>query len=532
MVKKLMTFFRINRRFLIAVIALLEVAAIFCAVTFSWIEGVRTGRVDDSSSTVSAGDGLIFTDLNGAMISTLNLNTAKLTECSSVDGRNFFFPTSESKVTAVTNEEGKVTYTDSMVYRAGTDADLKAGKYISVDFNVLSYAATGLYISESSSVSCTNDKLLESVRVSLNFNDGEAPIVFCPALESGKKLETERPISLIDNNGVGTDSSLTVLSLKDYTPITAKKIKNFTYGQSKRVTLSIWLEGTYSKFNSTNITDEDSISVSLTLTSSSENTKKVKFVDYSPTTWVKKPSVSGQDIIMYAVDPANENNRYQLTRTDDKTYIGDIPADLDDVYFMRDDPAIDGDTYNVWSKDDNTIDVMSNSDMDIPTYYAIGRGIGTDTSKPVDKYNYGYWVKSNAQKLFDVYLLDEGNKLDNAAGDKKHPYLYIYNMSNYAFIDTSKDKIFAEWPGLQMERVGYVEDTSHSNVFHLIVPADSESIIFNGGSSANQTKAGAISLSGVSANDQVNKVYYKVWNNNDENGYQVMDLSSLVYIPN
>lgn len=498
MAKKLRTILNFNRKYLIAVIALLEIAAIFCAVTFSWVEVYKNGTLDDNRSTVNAGDGIIFTDLDGAMISSLTLDTAKLSECSSVDGRNFFFPTSESKSTEAS---------DSMVYRAGTDADLKAGKYISCDFNVLSYSVAGLYITDTSTVTCDDENILHALRFSINFNDGSSPIVFCPALSNaGMKLDSEHPITSINaTTGAGTSTVQQVVSIKDYVPATCNPIASFNAGESKRVTLSVWIEGTDSY--SSKISASSDITFNLTLTSSAANIKSVTFVDYTPTNWVSnRPAGATQDVIMYAVDEATDI-KYQMTRQEDGiTYVGYIPEDTADVYFARQDPLDPSADYNVWSQNDS--DNMNSSD--ISTYYAIGRGVGENND--VDPANYGYWVSSNAPNLFDVYLMDTANAMEIES--PKLPYIYPFGMTNSGYKNTDNANIIAPWPGMQMEEVGYVDDNAgtggaDSKVYRLLIPADKTSVIFNAGQGKGQTDT--ISMSSISASNKITRVNYKVY---------------------
>lgn len=511
MAKKLRTFLKINRRFLIAVIALLEIAAIFCAVTFSWVEVHKSGTLDDNMSTVTAGDGLIFTDLNGAMISSLTLDTAQLSECSSVDGRNFFFPTSESVNSGSTQ---------NMVYRAGTDADLKAGKYISVDFNVLSYSVAGLYIADTSTVTCADANILHALRISLNFNDGSSPLVFCPALvNAGMKLDSEHPITSINATGAGASTVQQVVSIKDYIPTTINPIASFNAGESKRVTLSIWLEGTDSY--ASQITESSDITINLTLTSAAADTKAVTFVDYTPTKWVSnRPDGATQDVIIYAVDQVTKI-KYQMTKqADGITYIGSVPADTTDVYFARQDPLDPSADYNIWSQNDS--DNMDNSDIN--TYYAIGRGLGRKND--VDPANYGYWVSSNAPNLFDIYLMDTANAMEIES--PKLPYIYPYGMTNSGFKNTDNANIIAPWPGMQMEEVGHVNDNAgsggtDSKVYRLLIPADKTSIIFSAGQGKGQTDA--ISLSSIAASNKITKVNYKVYYDSTNKKYAYERLS-------
>ncbi|MCQ4021517.1 MULTISPECIES: starch-binding protein [unclassified Ruminococcus] len=469
MANRLKTFFEINRKFLIAVIALLEVAAIFCAVTFSWIEIRKSGTLNEDHSTVTAGDGIIFTDLNGAMIRSLSLNTANLVECSSADGRNFFFPTSES----VNNGT-----TEKMRFYAGTNDDLAAGKYVSCDFNVISYAATGLYISLDSAVDCEDQNLLNAVRVSLNFNDGTAPLVFCPGLDQGKNFEdVQQPISSINSSGVATTTVQEVNSLKDFSPLQSfnPKIPKFEYGDSKRVTLSVWIEGTYTGFNSTNITSDNNITVNITLTSSMDNTKKVKFVDYSPSNWVNDTSSYGT-VTLYAVNPDNVSEKYKLfAQTDGRTYIGDIPNSLNDVFFEREDTSVEGSSYNKWTEGISSDKMEVCEGLDIPTYYAIGCG------KDIDGANYGYWVKKSCASVVEVELTED----PALSTELKFTNNYSWETVKAYFYDKNGD-VAEKWPGNAAKRTE--SNDMSQTVYVFDIPANATHVVFNNNDNGKQTE--------------------------------------------
>ena len=469
MVKKLMTFFRINRRFLIAVIALLEVAAIFCAVTFSWIEGVRTGRVDDSLSTVSAGDGIIFTDLKGAMISTLNLNTANLVECSSVDGRNFFFPTSES-VNDVT--------TTKMVYRAGTDAD-KNTKYISKDFNIISYSQSKIYIDSTSTVTCTNSSIKNALRISLNFNDGKSPILLCGAPVGYNREAKSAPVTAISATGDPRTGTVVAYTFAEYSVNSGKEVASFDAGEAKRVTVSVWLEGTDEDCTSEKINNAD-ISIKLVLTTASNYTKDVTFVDYTPNKWISDvPDAASSNIKMFAIDKGTFNGsdytsgtRYSMNKAADGiTYTTKLPETVEDVIFARFDPENPDLGYNYWA----TTQKMGTSNK----YYAIGQGASIDSNPKNDAGNYGYWVDKQVPEVIQVELTEAPLKNE----------IKFTNNNNwgsvYAYFFNGDGAVDGNWPGKVM--TWEKKNNYNQGVYKITIPSGATGVTFNGGDGQPQT---------------------------------------------
>lgn len=473
--KKLCQILLKNKKTSLSVIALLEAILIISSVTFSWIEGSKKGALNDAGSTVAAGDGLYFTDLNGNLIDSLQLPKATLQECSSADGRNFFFPTTES-VKNGNNEE-------KMVYRSGTYADVNS-KYISQDFNVVSYSQANLYVDAKSSVVCSNESVKNSLRISINFNDNSAPILLCPGVTTGYSRPST-PVTFIDGSGNATTTSKTAYSLSEYTITGDSPITTFNGAETKRVTISVWLEGTDSDCTSDKI-DASLISVNLILTTASNYTKQVTFVDYSPNRWVSNIPDTGSDsnIKMFAIDKSTivgddytTGTRYELKKSDDITYTAKLPDTVEDVIFGRFDPDDSSLGYNYWGT------TQSMSDSDVNKYYAIGNGIS------VDEANYGYWVNSNTQGVVDVELTEMSLlnviKFTNTnTNNWDNVYAYFFDASNSPVGDT--------WPGIEMTFDGTNELSQ--NIYKVTIPDGATYVIFNNGSGGNDNQTVSIKL--------------------------------------
>lgn len=476
------------KTFLRAIIALLVSVMLVFGCTFAWIEGSKNAGTAGDECTVTAGAGLQFLGFNSGDISEDNVltlpNNVKYTDCSSVDGRNFYFPTTGSISTTTTST------TNNLVFRKGVEADQNS-KYLTKDFIIKSLEAEGttgstpIYIGSASSFSVTGATHNTALpfRISLNFNDGTAPILICPGVvKPSPEKETASAVASIDNNGAASTQNSSALSIANYyyglTPV-----YRLPYGESRRVTVSVWLEGT-----DTNCTEDlagAKIEMNLNLTTEDSDMRTLTFVDYTPSTWVKNGNAT-----MYVVDEST-NAYYKMTKASDgKTYTTSIPNSVDDVYFQRSVASEfnpnSSDDYNTWSVSD--IDSLSSS----TTYYAIGRGKGTE-SETYDGDNYGYWVNSNCTGMVTIKYTDTNSTIAGSASN--YPLIYIYGSSLYG---SGTDEILCgkSWAGFRMDKV-----SGTNNVYTITIPAENGiNYIINDGKTDETSKRKLGSLSGLNQN--------------------------------
>ena len=454
-----------NKRIFISIIALLEAILIICVATFSWIEGAKDGTVKDTGSTVSAGAGLLFKTVDGNNLTTLNLPEINLEDCSSVDGRNFFFPTTESSGSS----------TSDFYFRAGTDADVNT-KYISQDFTIEALATSKIYIDGSSSVKCdSNPNILNAIRISLNFNDGSDPVVFCPALTADGYTHTNNAVSSITTAGkVSGSKTTTSISFKKYDFSTETPILQINGGETKRVTFSMWLEGTDDSCVLSNIPSE-SIKVNLVLSTTENPTREITFVDYTPNRWVSNLSSGGHEVFMFAVDKSTIKNndpttgeRYLMTKAEgqDDKFIGHLPMNVKDVLFARFDPDNQNTSYNYWANSSGIS--MGNR----TTYYAIGRG------KDVDGVDVGYWVEDSCKGVIDVYITDGNNTFSVTDDIKFTNTLGWSDVKAYFFNNKTNTTVGTAYPGDLM----ILDSTNdqNQNIYKIQIPNGATSVVFSG----------------------------------------------------
>lgn len=444
-----------NKKICLSIIALLEAILIITAATFSWIEGTKDGYVKDTGSTVSAGAGLLFKTLDGAPLTKLELPEVKLEDCSSIDGRNFYFPISESEVSSTAT---------SLKFRAGTDADVNT-KYISQDFIVEALATSKIYIDGFSSVECdSNPEILKALRISLNFNDGKEPIVLCPGLISDPTVKTTSAVSSISQYGLATLQNTTAYAFNKYGFNTGNPVAVINSGETKRVTFTMWLEGTDIDCVLENI-PSNTIKVNLILSTLENPTQEIKFIDYSPNSWVND-TADNKNINMYVIDESNEKRYIMSVDSDGITYRANIPINVEDVYFARFDPTDETLNYNSWAK--GTTISRGNS----RTYYAIGQG------KEIDAVNYGYWVSDSCTGVVNVELteapLDNTLKFTNT-NDWSNVYAYFFDSSK----ETDDKTVGNAWPGTKMTHFGTDSYSGTHGNYKVDIPAGADYVIFN-----------------------------------------------------
>lgn len=487
------------KSFIRSIVALLMAVMLVLGSTFAWIEGSKKAKANGNECTVSAGAGLQFLG-TGVKNGVLTLdNSTTLEDCSSVDGRNFFIPTSGSIRSADANpDESNLS---NLVFRSGLDVDSNS-KYITKDFIVSSMESsstpgkTPIYIGSGSSFTCSDAARAKAFRISINFNDGTKPILICPGLTYATESRSHNAVQTISAEGKATAAS----------GITADPMSKYYYGQtpvyelpngeSRRVTVTIWLEGT-----DTDCTSDlagDTINMNLILSTEDSHMRTVTFVDYSPSSWVKK-----DDATMYVVERTSKAS-YAMTRTGNITYTASIPEGFTDIYFQRTtDNKLDPnaqDAHNSWSTDEMDDNLSAST-----TYYAIGRGPGTDANNPIDDKNYGYWVNQNAPKMLDIYFTDvtDSYKIDSkvvngvTTRNGHSPFIHYFNSTTYGKYGT--DNQLKPWNGFEMEYVG--QNEKNQPVYHILVPADSNAkILFNNKCQAHNDHPSYIEIESVQIN--------------------------------
>lgn len=406
-------------RIFLSILALAEVVVLAAGITFSWIEGGNRGYINGKDIQISTGSGLTMIK-DGRRTNTISLDACELAETSSADGRNFFFPMAD------TEEKD----TSKMTFREGTASD-RNQKYISMDFQLVAgSSATEVYLGAGTFIQCKdnqqNEKLLSALRMSFSTNDGNTPVVFKPNQMPGVNMSFS-PIVSIGNDGKANQDSKSTNAFGDYYFGASNNLPLFrlSAGETKNITLSIWLEGT--EFTDNSVAEKD-LSIYFDFTTTVDNLVKYNFVDnthgYSDALseyWITNKEVNGKyDTMMYVYDN-NTERYYAMTKStdynNDHTWIIYVPDTVKDFSFRRYSVDINT-TWNEWVPSMTDIPKDSNGQFTYVAICGVQSPSNTDPTANVRPCG-GYW-----KDQYGTYRIFFEKSASAWNGDNIHCYTY------------------------------------------------------------------------------------------------------------
>lgn len=388
-----------NKKFKIfsSMTALLLIFSMAVGITFGWSEGGDRGLVNGNDITISTGSNLTMRQ-DDKITSAIILPSCTLSETSSKDGRNFFFPLADN--TSSTTAE--------MSFREGVPSDVNKN-YISVDFELESGdKPVDVYLGAGTIVQCDNRELLNALRFAFYYNDGTDPVIFKPNQMPGIEM-SYTPVATIEPI-TGAPTLVT-------TPVTTESFGSFYYkGDDKstplftldkeeciHISLAIWLEGT--EFTSADIANSN-LDIFIDFTTTVDDLIKYTFIDNCHSRnngelnhWVDDNITHEKvdyETMMYLYD--NTAKRYYALESQGEgsnTWVGYIPKSINDFYFRRYSIDID-EWWNEWEPDMSNIPTINNT----RTFVAIA-GQNKSEGSNLDGC-YGYW--KDAYGTFRVYF--------------------------------------------------------------------------------------------------------------------------------
>lgn len=351
---------------------------IFITGTVSWFTVHDTAKIDSTNLKFNSSTGLRVND-GEDLTNHIKFEDFRLEEASSVDGRNFYFPTTGT-FTSNTNE---------MVFREGNVGD-KNVKYAYKDFKLSGEVGTTVYVKSytikigDETFNGATELLYDSnnvptgqvthkdcpVRVALIADSADTPTVFDPTALVDQYVNDYDAVAYADQNGVPTTLSTTAKSFSDYYFITGAPL--YTIGSEDiTATLVVWLEGTGENWEAYAGKD---ISVDIELESNFADFRTVTFVDNtkgddgSNTHWITNKAPSGADILLimtYKDTKAGGNTKSVVMtnmgkNSDGLTYWqAPIPNYITtDIAFYRYDPLSEI-IYNAWYTNKNVMDQIN-----------------------------------------------------------------------------------------------------------------------------------------------------------------------------
>ena len=424
-----------KKQILISISALILVLVMGVSFTYSWIEGGNKGYVNGNEIQINSDSSLTMIQDN-KNVSSIVIPTCKLQEVSSADGKNFFFPMADNTSST----------TKDMTFREGIPADVNT-KYVTLDFDLVANdSAADVYLGSGTIIQCSNKDVTNALRMSFFTNDGTELKVFKPTQMPGVDM-SYAPITSITEVGAPTTTTTHTDAYGDYyfkgegssTPLFELK-----KGETKKITLAIWLEGTVFEGNS--IADTD-LSIYIDFTTTVDDLIKYNFIDNchsrgdaEKNNWVHNNIEDDgveYETMVYIYD--NSTHRYYaLEKTSDTTWVGYIPKSVSNFYFRRYSIDID-EWWNEWEPTMVDIPTLSNTynGVTIPerTFVAIA-GQHDSEGENLDGC-YGYWKDPSG--TYRVYFKNEVGWM---------------NLHCYGFdADGNAVESTGSWPGKHMTQV-------------------------------------------------------------------------------
>lgn len=226
-------------------VSLFLVSAVLITATMSWFTQKDSASLDTSAISMNATAGMRVNsgdELSGQIKLADNL---RLAEASSVDGRNMYFPTSESFTTT----------TSDMLFRDGNAGD-KNVKYYYKNFTLSSDSGdTDVYVKDfmvkvgsnvySTDLQKDNEETTVDcpIRIAFILDSSETPIVIDPTAALDEYATTYRAVGNTNADGSPTLTDSMAHSFAEYYFSNNNPIFTIKDGQKLDVTMVAWIEG-------------------------------------------------------------------------------------------------------------------------------------------------------------------------------------------------------------------------------------------------------------------------------------------------
>lgn len=210
--------------------------------TVAWFTSKDTATLSSSSITMNGTAGLRVNngeDLTGTIALPKNV---KLSEASSIDGRNMFFPTTgsfEDNTADMLFREGNVSDKNTSYYYKTFELSSDSGN---TDVFIKDYHVQIGDVIYSTSLQGSSDKIAP-LRIALITDSAKAPIVIDPSAGLKNYVNKYRAVASADDQGVPVTAESNSTSFADYFYATANPIFSLDENERLDVTVVIWLEG-------------------------------------------------------------------------------------------------------------------------------------------------------------------------------------------------------------------------------------------------------------------------------------------------
>ncbi len=352
-----------------SIVALVFILILLVTATYTWLSNATSSTVDTSEYiTITADAGL---NMNYG-IGDNNQGTMQipkdcvLTECSSRDGKNFFFPLSAYGADGDRDFTNKIEQVDDFIYREATGLD-KNKKYLSLDLELSAENDSNIWLSADSYIrnKTAEQTSANAVRVAFIEKKIEGKsVVFDNSPLKTDSLENFNnnhyiPIGGINRDGTGPSTTKSPEyrphSINEYTSNNSDNniLFQLKAGVPLHITVNIWLEGTDPDCTNS-VMDISDLDIFIKFSTSYEEKDTYYFKDYTLEKWVANDSsyicavdasINKDDIKSTDLIQFEKSSNYDS----DYTWFGSIPEHIANVRFVRLNPETENASHEEWN---------------------------------------------------------------------------------------------------------------------------------------------------------------------------------------
>lgn len=376
-----------KRQLIMSCISLFLTTAILISAVFCWFSLQEANTV--GTMNVDAGNGLRLNYNNN------NSNVVEITQdmsfrpVSSVKGQNLYFPSDGSFFTKDTLEEK----TEEITYRAATAGD-KNFSFLQFDFALTSFTdGTEVFIDENDTYIREHNNQPEkpvaipAMRVAFLYDNGKNSVVMNPT-------KKERSVKAVDLVNFGTGECLKTTTqvsrpFSYYTASNGQSLFTLKEGETQKMSVVIWLEGTDK--DCVNKIIGKQLDINIKFTTTWNNMDEITFKDVSGTKWISKLLKNNAQLQLVYTDAKNAETTYDMTGSGEQ-FTCKIPKTIDNGITFRLTTA--NNVYEWKTEPDGTPSTYRGKNV---TYYAKGE----------EEDPRGYWKTSDTDSDIEINVPEE-----------------------------------------------------------------------------------------------------------------------------
>jgi len=437
-----------TKSIVLSIVALLELLLLISSMTFSWFEPLSSLELlGENFETASV--------LNSHIEIGENTSESETTYSEVINLASFFDAQKDVRFSPVSSADAKKFYAaysgeagkTGTKYRKMTQEDINSN-IINFSFNISAPdGATDFYLTEALPIVKINNTSYnidqgQSFPYRFAFSDGSSTVILknsdCMDTSEPKLVAKQNAISSLNSDNTAVTVAGTVSRSQEYayytdhridveapgeTPAAIKPLFHLDKGQTKTITVSVWLEALdYECINNTEFKPNpgDTVSFDIKLCSTWSINREITVYDYTADQWIKDVDDSRPtSLFVRNADGDADNRQYEFTYDSaNHKWTGTIPVALENCEFLW--GKVDTNnkltetwaTFNAINRGNDTIITMLGKDeacvwgLNPNNLVKIDFRDYTSTSWIINKDDLGNDVDINVEITYDGRILD------------------------------------------------------------------------------------------------------------------------------